>query len=68
MGCDEQIGDYSMSEIGSVPVSIEEMEAVLVMYGVSKSDIEWYKQCASPTAYEKILQTKLREITNGNHT
>ena len=58
-----------MSEIGSL--SISEMEAVLVMWGIEKTALDERQKMEYPEVYRLTLQNVLNiiiEAANGNHS
>ena len=61
-----------MSETRSVPISIEEMEAVLSMWGIEKTVFDERQKMKYPEVYRLTLQNVLNiiieESNNGNHT
>lgn len=66
MGCDEQIGDYSMSEIGSL--SISELELLVLVSGVSRDQLDAIRPYFPDSTYRNILLRVLTGFQNGNHT
>ena len=60
-----------MSETRSVPISIEEMEAVLSMWGIEKTVFDERQKMNYPEVYRLTLQNVLNiiiEAANGDHS